>query len=107
MLRTKSVVAAVCCVCAIAAAGAGSAFGGETTGPWPNGTPLWVDTATHALHGASLCAYSGLNVLGEDESTARTQSWGQIPKAGRDFLTSVGSNPGIACNPTSGFSEGP
>jgi len=27
------------------------------------------------------------------------QSWGQIPKDFRDFLTSVGSNPGIACNP--------
>jgi hypothetical protein len=27
------------------------------------------------------------------------QSWGQIPKEVRDFLTSIGWNPGLACNP--------
>jgi hypothetical protein len=27
------------------------------------------------------------------------QSWGQIDKATRDFLTTIGLNPGIACNP--------
>ncbi len=28
------------------------------------------------------------------------QSWGQIPKEVRVYLTSIGLNPGIACNPT-------
>ena len=30
---------------------------------------------------------------------AHAQTWGLIPKAERDFLTSIGVNPGNACNP--------
>ena len=53
--------------------------------------------------GRSECSYSGQ----QDDAAAdagffrgdRVQSWGQIPKMFRDFLTSIGSNPGNACNP--------
>ena len=53
--------------------------------------------------GRSECSYSGQ----QDDPVAdagffrgdRVQSWGQIPKMLRDFLTSIGSNPGNACNP--------
>jgi hypothetical protein len=103
-MHRKSRLAALVAVVAFAAVGAGSAVAGEVTGPFPNGKPLWVDPATHQLHGASLCAYSGLNIPSEepDQPATRTQSYGQIVAAGgKAFATS----PGVACNPTSGFSE--
>ena len=99
-MRFKSLVAAALCAVAVAAVGAGSAFAGEVTG---NGDP----TAIRA-HANSICAFSGQN--DGDPPLGRTaehvQSWGQTPKegvppaqqAGRDFLTSIGSNPGKACN---------
>ena len=43
------------------------------------------------------------------QSAVHAQSWGQIQIPGltrketRDFLTSIGFDPGISCNPTSGF----
>ncbi|MBT8240578.1 MAG: hypothetical protein KJN63_05065 [Acidimicrobiia bacterium] len=55
------------------------------------------------LHARSECAFSGLNdeyLLGlPSDGFGRTQNWGQIPKGDRDFLKSVGFNPGVACNP--------
>lgn len=53
--------------------------------------------------GKSECSYSGQ----QDDPVAdagffrgdRVQSWGQIPKMVRDFLRSIGSSPGDACNP--------
>jgi hypothetical protein len=86
---------------------ASAAFAGEITG---NGKIL--KQADGTLHGQSECAFSGqedLQFLDEEgnplpEPTkgdpGHAQSWGQIPKEGRDFLTSLGFNPGIACNPT-------
>ena len=91
---------------------ASAALAGEVTG---NGKPLWTNTqewdAFHALHGRSLCAFSGqedtqfVQSPDYDPNAGHAQSWGQIPKAGRDFLTSTGSNPGIACNPTKSGGE--
>jgi hypothetical protein len=66
------------------------------------------------VNGHSPCAYSGqedLQWYQDDGDTilrsdptrgdpSHSQSWGQIDKATRDFLTSIGLNPGIACNPT-------
>lgn len=74
--------------------GAGAAFGGEITG---NGKSL------EPLHANSECAYSGQNddPTGIDPNNGppgRVQSWGQIPKADRDFLTSIGVTPGALCN---------
>ena len=89
----------------------GAVFAGEVTG---NGKLLHVEGKWGTgLHGRSFCAYSGqqdLQFFTTDANTTRlanptkgvpshAQSWGQIPKATRDFLTSIGLNPGIACNP--------
>jgi len=96
-----------------AVVGAGSVFGGEITG---NGKILKVDTSKWGtgLHARSECAFSGQedlqflddlgNPLPEPHKgvPGHAQSWGQIPKegpGGRDFLTSIGMNPGLACNP--------
>lgn len=91
---------------------AGAALAGEVTG---NGKPLWTNNqdwgAHHTLHGKSLCAFSGqedaqFEASPEyDPNAGHAQSWGQIPKADRDFLTSIGFNPGIACNPTKSSGE--
>ena len=91
---------------------AGAALAGEVTG---NGKPLWTNTEEwdehHELHGKSACAFSGQE---DDQFEAspdyspdagHAQSWGQIPKEGRVFLTSIGLNPGIACNPTKAVGE--
>ncbi len=101
----------------IASVGASSAFAGEVTG---NGRSLHVDGGGKwgiGLHARSFCAFSGQEDLQfEDEAgnplpefhkgvPGHAQSWGRIPKAGRDFLTSIGSNPGIACNPTKATGE--
>src|SRR6476469_487763 len=90
---------------------AGAALAGEVTG---TGRSLHVDGGGKwgtGLHARSFCAFSGQEDLQYFDANdnplpvihkgvpCRAQSWGQIPKAGRDFLTSIGSNPGIACNP--------
>ena len=107
MVGTKRMLAVVVCAITMVGVSASSALAGEITG---NGKPLWTNTqeweAPHILHGKSACAFSGQedNQFPDnpdyDPNAGHAQSWGQIPKAGRDFLTSIGSNPGIACNPT-------
>jgi hypothetical protein len=81
--------------CAVALS-AGSALAGEITG---NGKPTAAPE-----HAASECAFSGRDDPDPD-AFSHTQSWGQIPKEERDFLTSIGVHPGTSCNPTR--SEGP
>lgn len=98
---------------------AGAALAGEVTG---NGRLLTIENSKWGtgLHARSLCAYSGQEDLQffQDEETdqipveefvrgvpGHAQSWGQIPKAGRDFLTSIGEHPGMSCNPHGGSSE--
>jgi hypothetical protein len=108
-LRIKSLLAAACCAIAVAALGVGSAFAGEITG---SGKSLKIENSKWGtgLHARSVCAFSGQEDLQyppfSDPNAGHAQSWGQIPKADRDFLTSIGSNPGIACNPTKGEGEG-
>ena len=48
------------------------------------------------VNGNSECAYSGLEDEPIDPGT--TQNWGQIPKADRDFLASIGVRPSTLCN---------
>src|SRR5262245_1095847 len=81
----------------------GSVLAGEVTG---NGR-------LKEVHGRSACAFSGQEDLQwfTDDSDrtplanpvkgvpGHAQSWGQISKEDRAFLTSIGLNPGIACNP--------
>jgi hypothetical protein len=84
---------------------ASAALAGEITG---NGKSLQI--APHTLNGNSECAFSGRQ---DDPATALAggfkgtvaQSWGQLVKGVREFLTSVGSNPGNACNPTKSSGE--
>ena len=109
----RRLVGAASTAALIATLGASTAFAGEFTG---NGRSLHVDGGGKwgtGLHARSECAFSGQEDLqfvdDNDVPHATTkgepghaQSWGQIPKEGdfgRDFLTSIGSNPGIACNP--------
>jgi hypothetical protein len=89
---------------------AGVALAGEVKGP-PGGdlphTPIGA-APDDAPHAHSICSFSGLGD-GEDEpgrTAAHVQSWGQIPKATRDFLATVGAHPGDSCNGHSGFFAG-
>jgi hypothetical protein len=109
---TRRLFSAVCGAALIASLSASAVLGGEITG---NGKSL--KQADGTLHGQSACAFSGqedLQFLDEEgnplaEPTkgdpGHAQSWGQIPKEGRDFLTTLGFNPGIACNPTKASGE--
>jgi hypothetical protein len=107
-MQKKQMLAAPACVAALSGAVASVASAGEVNPP--HGYIAGSDSAS--LNGKSECAYSGLNdnyVFGtagpgnpDSDGFTRTQSWGQVDKATRDFLTSIGSNPGIACNPTRG-----
>ena len=90
--------------------GSGSVFAGEITG---NGR-------LKEVQGRSACANSGQEDLqwffdDADELPrpnpikgvpGHAQSWGQIDKPTRAFLTSIGMNPGIACNPNKSTGEG-
>jgi hypothetical protein len=83
----------------LAALGGSAVLAGEITG---SGKPL-------TMHGRSECSFSGqedLQYTWEGTtltitrgSPAHAQSWGQIPKATRDFLATIGLHPGMACNP--------
>jgi opacity protein-like surface antigen len=97
--------ALLACVAAFAAVGATAASAGEVNKP--HGYIAGSDKAP--LQGKSDCAYSGLNdnyVFGtagpgnpDADGFGRVQNWGQVGQEGRAFLTSIGMNPGLACNP--------
>jgi hypothetical protein len=92
----KNVVGVI--VCAAWLVGTNMALAGEITG---NGK--WIAGSPDApLNGKSECAYSGRqdDPLEPGFKGTITQSWGQIAKATRDFLTSIGVSPGTSCNPT-------
>ena len=59
----------------------------------------------------AVCSFSGQNperfLTGADFEPGRTQSWGQIPKAVRDVIATMGEHPGDACNGHTGFLAGP
>ena len=80
---------------------------GEVTG---NGKSLHVEGGGKwgtGLHARSFCAFSGQEDLQFEEGGSKgvpghAQSWGQIPKADRDFIAPLGFHPGRACNPNYG-----
>jgi hypothetical protein len=84
---------------------ASAVFAGEITG---NGKILKIEDGKWGtgLHARSFCAYSGQEDLqfgpDADPNAGHAQSWGQIPKEFRDFLTTIGAYPGMACNPNVG-----
>ncbi len=97
----KHLIGAALCAATILGAGSSPALAGEITG---NGKSLQI--APHTLHGKSICAFSGLNdtysgdpAVPDEDGFTRTQSWGQLPKAEKDFLTSIGVSPGSTCKP--------
>ena len=114
----RRLIAAFGAAALIASLSASLALAGEVTGNGQkshhvDGGGKWGT----GLHARSFCAYSGQEDLQfwDDEGNpleethkgepGHAQSWGQIPKTGefgRDFLTSIGSNPGKACNPNVG-----
>ncbi len=77
-----------------AGVGATAAFAGEVNGHGEK-------TGAY-FNSNSECAFSGLEDGAEPGTTAGPgnppQNWGQIPKDVRAFLTSISSNPGVACN---------
>jgi hypothetical protein len=90
---------------AILALLASTAISGEITG---NGKSLQI--APHTLNGNSACAFSGrqdtpTTALADGHKGIVAQSWGQLVKELRDFLTSIGMSPGTACNPTKSAGE--
>lgn len=100
-MTSKRLLGAVICAAAIVGAGAGTAGAGEITG---KGRSLQI--APHTLHGASICAFSGLNDtysgdpdVPDADGFTRTQNWGQLPKDVRAFLATIGEHPGDACKP--------
>jgi hypothetical protein len=104
---TRRILGALFAATLLLSVGATTSFAGEITG---GGKSLHVDGGGKwgtGLHARSFCAFSGQEDLqfavdGSKGVPGHAQSWGQIPKAGRDFLTSIGSNPGMACNPNIG-----
>jgi len=91
----KTRLGLVVCVASVMCLGANAGFAGEVDGKG-NAVP-------GGEKGRSECSYSGQQDDALEDAGFfrgdRVQSWGQIPKAFRDFLTSIGSNPGVACNP--------
>lgn len=86
-MKVRAKLAVALSAAAVAASlSAGAVFAGEITG---SGKFL-------PINANSECAFSGLDAHGDWPGP--TQSWGQLPKADKEFLTSIGSNPGIACN---------
>jgi hypothetical protein len=110
LTRAARILVATGSTVALLSLGSGAVLAGEVTG---NGT-------LKEVHGRSACAFSGqedLQWFVTDENLERlenpvkgvpghAQSWGQIDKATRAFLTSIGMNPGNACNPTRASAEG-
>jgi len=105
-MRFSTIMRSVACtaVATVAFGGVGmqAAHAGEVTG---NGKSL--KNPDGSLSGRSSCAFSGLNdtysgdpTVPDADGFTRTQNWGQLDSATRAFLTSIGVNPGVACNPT-------
>src|SRR4051794_4739610 len=110
-------LAVAACLAGVGGVGATSALAGEITG---KGKPLWTNTdqwgGEHALHGNSICAFSGqeddqygavsatddpLNVNPLYSATAgHSQSWGQGVRGTQPKGGFGGFNPGLFCNPT-------
>ena len=109
----RRLIAAVVAAALVLSVGASSVFAGEITG---NGKVLKVENSKWGtgLHGRSFCAFSGqedLQFLDEEGNPlaephkgdpGHAQSWGQIPKDVRDFISQFGFHPGDACNPNVG-----
>jgi len=116
-MRLKSLMTATACVAALAGATSGAALAGESTGNFAK-TGKTTPVANYVMQ--SICAFSGQNPEAflpptlengqpnPEFEPGRTQSWGQIPKAGRDLImaTEPFLQPGSSCNGHTGFLAG-
>ena len=84
----KRAILSATCAFALVGVLAGTVAAGEITG---NGKSL------QPLNANSECAFSGLDDADAD-GFARTQNWGQLPQADRDFLRLIGVSPENLCN---------
>jgi len=105
----RSLLVVVLAALMVMVMGAGAAFAGEITG---NGKSLKNDDGT--LNRRSDCAFSGQNDtytgdpdVPDADGFFRTQSWGQLSKEAKAFLSGLGLHPGKACNPNIGGFEPP
>lgn len=102
MRRTITRSLAAAAVAVVIGGFAAPSYAGEVTG---NGKSLKQPDGT--LHGASICAFSGINdnftgdknMPPDEDGFTRVQSWGQLDQAVRAFLTTIGLHPGDACPP--------
>jgi len=100
--RSLAAVAATMAISALAS----PAYAGEVNGKGDS-----LKQADGTLHGASACAFSGLNdnYTGEkdmepdEDGFTHVQAWGQLDQEVRAFLATIGLHPGDACQP--GFEE--
>jgi hypothetical protein len=108
-MSKKALLAAVLGALVVAAVSASSAFAGEVKGPPGNTDPTPIGAAPDEdPHASSICSFSGQNdgELPLGRTAEHVQSWGQIPKEERDFLSTVGAHPGDSCNGNTGFFAG-
>ena len=85
----RTLLAATALTAVLAGVAAVPAFAGEVTG---NGKPITINARSE-------CAFSGLeDGDGNPPGPGFTQNWGQIPKADRDFLRTIGVSPEALCN---------
>jgi hypothetical protein len=99
--RLRRTAVALCTGALLATLGAGAVFAGEVTG---NGKA----TPIAGYQAKSICAFSGQND-GEPppgRTAAHVQNWGQITKADRAYLATIGYHPGDACNGHRGLLAG-
>lgn len=107
MVRIRRIGIALATIALAASLGASVVSAGEITG---NGKSLKLDDPGKwgtGLHARSFCAFSGQEddqfVEGGSKGVpGHAQSWGQIPKEARDFISQFGFHPGAACNPNVG-----
>jgi hypothetical protein len=107
---TSRLLVSVAAASALLSVAGGTVLAGEITG---NGR-------LKDVQGRSACANSGqedlqwffddLDMMPREVVVrgvpGHAQSWGQIDKETRALLTSIGMNPGIACNPNKSTGEG-
>lgn len=85
----RTLLAATALTAVLAGVAAVPAFAGEVTG---NGKAITINARSE-------CAFSGLeDGDGNPPGPGFTQNWGQIPKADRDFLRTIGVSPEALCN---------
>lgn len=102
-----SPIAAAILGTAVMASLAVPAFAGEITG-----NDKSLKNPDGSLNGKSICAFSGQNdtytgdpEVPDEDGFTLTQNWGQVSKEGKEFLTSIGENPGNACRGNAEFEE--